>query len=194
VGSPTERKVILNEAQDLKHGKIYKIQSVTRHDLRKTATLLIMSDSPVGIVTGGASGIGLAVTKHLLSRGYRIMIADMNAEQGEKIASELGSSCSFHKTDVSKYSEQAALFSAAFKWGGDRLDLAHLNAGIDDKQSLYQTDEELDENGLPKPLNLKTLDVDLYAVFQGVWLFKHFARKNKTPGGKIIVTSSAAGI
>ena len=153
-----------------------------------------MSNSPVGIVTGGASGIGLAVTKHLLSRGYRIMIADMNAEQGEKIAAELGSKCAFQKTDVSKYPEQAALFSRAFKWGGDRLDFVHLNAGIDDKQSLYQRDEELDENGVPKPLNLKTLDVDLDAVFQGVWLFKHFARKNKTPGGKIVITSSAAGI
>lgn len=148
---------------------------------------------PVAIVTGGASGIGLAVTKHLLSRGYKVVIADFNPE-GEKIAEELGSSCSFYQTDVSKYEQQAALFNHTFKWGGDRLDFVHLNAGIDDKQSLYEKDAALDENGLPLPLNLKTLDVDLDAVFQGVWLFKHFARKNKSPGGKIVVTSSAAGI
>lgn len=149
---------------------------------------------PVGIVTGGASGIGLAVTKHLISRGFKVVIADFNPE-GSKLASEIDpENCTFHQTDVSKYPQQASLFSYAFKWGGDRLDFVHLNAGIDDKQSLYQRDEPLDENGLPLPLNLKTLEVNLEAVFQGVWLFKHFARKNKTPGGKIVITSSAAGI
>jgi 15-hydroxyprostaglandin dehydrogenase (NAD) len=35
----------------------------------------------VAIVTGEASGIGLGVTCHLLSRGYRVVIADMMQRQ-----------------------------------------------------------------------------------------------------------------
>ncbi|KKY14275.1 putative 15-hydroxyprostaglandin dehydrogenase (nad(+)) [Diplodia seriata] len=148
---------------------------------------------PVAIVTGAASGIGLAVSKHLLTKGYRVVMADVNATEGERIASELGDDALFHKADVSVYSEQAALFQKAFTWGDGRLDFLAANAGIDDRQSLYETDESLDEDGIPKPLNLKTVDVDLLAVFQGVWLFKHYARRNPGRGGKIVITSSAAG-
>jgi len=76
------------------------------------------------------------------------------------------------------------------------LDFFAANAGIDDRQSLFQTDEPVDEEGVPKELNLKTLDVDLDAVFQGVWLFKYYARRNEEKGGvgKIVITSSAAGL
>lgn len=151
--------------------------------------------SPVAIVTGAASGIGLAVTKHLLSRGFRVAMADVNSNEGQRLATELGSQTIFVQADVSSYEAQAKLFATAFSWGGERLDFFAANAGIDDRQSLYQTDEELDSNGIPKPLNLKCLQVDLEAVIQGIWLFKHFARKNKTTrGGKVVITSSAAGL
>ena len=150
---------------------------------------------PVAIITGGASGIGLALTKYLLSQSYLVAIADIiNAEDGNSLARSLGPSCIFHRTDVSVYADQAALFSHAFTWGGNRLDFVALNAGIDDQQSLYLADESLDEDGMPLPLNLKALDVNLNAVVQGIWLFKHYARKNQVPGGKIVITSSAAGL
>lgn len=149
---------------------------------------------PVAIVTGAASGIGLAVSKHLLTRGYRVVMADVNANEGEHIAAELGEDALFHKADISVYAEQAALFQKAFTWGDGRLDFLAANAGIDDRQSLYETEESLDENGIPKPLNLKTIEVDLLAVLQGVWLFKHYARKSPGGKGKIVITSSAAGL
>ncbi|KAF4545868.1 15-hydroxyprostaglandin dehydrogenase [Lasiodiplodia theobromae] len=149
---------------------------------------------PVAIVTGAASGIGLAVSKHLLTRGFRVVMADVNANEGERIASELGDDAVFQKADVSIYAEQAALFQKAFTWGEGRLDFLAANAGIDDRQSLYETDESVDENGLPKPLNLKTIEVDLLAVIQGIWLFKHYARKSPGGKGKIVITSSAAGL
>ncbi len=152
---------------------------------------------PVAIVTGAASGIGLSMTKHLLSRGYKVAMADVNSKEGERISSELGSDTFFHQTDVSSYDQQASLVSRAFAWGGNRLDLFAANAGIDDRQSLYQDNDtvELDANGVPKPLSLKTIDVDLNAVLQAIWLFKYYAGKNtKNKGGKIVVTSSAAGL
>lgn len=152
---------------------------------------------PVAVVTGAASGIGLAMTEHLLSRGYRVAMGDVNEQEGKRLSSQLGPDTIFYQTDVSSYDQQAAMISRAFAWGGDRLDLFAANAGIDDRQSLYQDNKttELDPNGIPRPLNLKTIDVDLNAVFQGIWLFKYYARKNtERKGGKIIVTSSAAGL
>jgi NAD(P)-dependent dehydrogenase (short-subunit alcohol dehydrogenase family) len=151
---------------------------------------------PVAIVTGAASGIGLAVTKHLIGRGYRVVMADVNAGEGKRLSTELGEDTTFQKTDVSVYEQQASLFSSAFKWGGERLDFFAANAGIDDRQSLYESNEtmQLDSNGVPLPMNVKTMQVDLDAVLQGVWLFKYYARKSKQKGGKIVITSSSAGL
>ena len=53
----------------------------------------------------------------------------------------------------------------------------------------------LGEDGLPVALNVKTIDVDLIAVIQAIWLFKFFARQNSgVKGGKVVITSSAAGL
>lgn len=152
---------------------------------------------PIAIVTGAASGIGLSMTKHLLSRGYKVAMADMNSQEGKRISSELGADTVFYQTDVSSYNQQAALVSQAFEWGGNRLDFFAANAGIDDRQSLYQENGtvELGTDGVPKPLSLKTIDVDLNSVFQGIWLFKYYAgKKTGKKGGKVVVTSSSAGL
>ena len=171
-----------------------------------------MSSKPVAIVTGGASGIGLACTKNLLSRGYRVCIADANPKAGEAAAAELGADVLFVQCDVSNYEQQQNLFARAFVWGGQRLDFLAANAGIDDRQSLYEDNETIQtrsmtvtgDNGdvevkVPAELNLKTIRIDLDAVLQGVWLFKYFNRISKKgpgekKGGKIAVTSSSAGI
>lgn len=42
------------------------------------------------IVTGGASGIGAAAASQLADRGARVVIADMQAERGQKLAEEIG--------------------------------------------------------------------------------------------------------
>ena len=149
----------------------------------------------VAIITGAASGMGLALTKHLLDRNWRVVMADTNAAAGSHLAKSFGEDALFIQTDVSVYSQQASLFAQGFAWGGNRLDLLAANAGIDDKQSLYSKDEELDEEGKPKELNLITFKVDLDAVVQGIWLFKYYVRRNTgRKAGKVVITSSAAGL
>ncbi|ORY15881.1 hypothetical protein BCR34DRAFT_464183, partial [Clohesyomyces aquaticus] len=152
---------------------------------------------PVGIVTGAGSGIGLAVATHLISKGYRVVVADLNTKTGAAAAESLGPNATFIQTDVSSYPSQARLFKQAYEWGGNRLDFCHANAGIDDRQYLYDDKEELDEEGLLKPLNTKSMQVNLEAVIQGLWLFKYYVRRSKEAGGgkgKFVATSSAAGL
>jgi 15-hydroxyprostaglandin dehydrogenase (NAD) len=154
---------------------------------------------PVAIVTGAGSGIGEGVAIHLYSKGYKVVIADLNPTTGERVASNLGPDATFIQTNVSSYHSQALLFKQAYKWGGNRLDFFHANAGIDDRQVIYDTEdkEELDDEGLLKPLNTQTMEVNLEAVIQGLWLFKYYVRRSKEAGGgkgKFVATSSAAGL
>lgn len=61
------------------------------------------------IVTGAASGIGLALTRDLLSKGWRVIMADINPA-GEAIAQDLGHDAIFIKTDTSDWMSQTELF------------------------------------------------------------------------------------
>lgn len=69
-----------------------------------------MSTSSAAIVTGGASGLGLEITKSLLSQGWSVVIADINPT-GETVAKSLGSEVLFIKTDTSVWEEQVKLFA-----------------------------------------------------------------------------------
>jgi 15-hydroxyprostaglandin dehydrogenase (NAD) len=144
--------------------------------------------SKVAIVSGAASGIGLELTRNLIADGWKVVMADVNAVQGEKLSQEFGAATAFYRTDVSKWDEHAALFKfAKAKFG--RIDLVAANAGIGDQQNLYEK-----QVGEPAKPNLKTLDVDLVAVIYAVWLAAHYFRQNGKEGGKIIITSSDAGL
>ena len=47
-------------------------------------------DGNVALVTGGASGLGLATAKRLLAAGGRVVIADLPSSNGKAVAEELG--------------------------------------------------------------------------------------------------------
>ncbi|KAK4504914.1 hypothetical protein PRZ48_002877 [Zasmidium cellare] len=151
---------------------------------------------PVALITGGGSGIGLAIAEHLIHfHGYKVAIADILQERATAQAARLGSDhCLAVHADVTDYDSQCKAFVQAFEWGGNRLDLFFANAGIGDLDSLYK-DLELDERtGLPKPLNTRCMDVNLLAVMQGIHLARHFfSEKNQKPGGRIVATASSLG-
>ena len=49
-------------------------------------------ENKVGIVTGGASGLGEATAKLLAARGGKVVVADANLEGAERVATEIGAS------------------------------------------------------------------------------------------------------
>ena len=53
------------------------------------------------IISGGASGLALATARDLHSAGAYVSLLDLNSDNGNKIASELGSRAKFFETDVS---------------------------------------------------------------------------------------------
>jgi NAD(P)-dependent dehydrogenase (short-subunit alcohol dehydrogenase family) len=76
-------------------------------------------DQVKAVITGGASGLGFAVARHLAAHGAKIALLDVNDEKGQAAASEIGSAASFHRADVTSEDGVAAtLKQAQAKLGG----------------------------------------------------------------------------
>lgn len=83
----------------------------------------------VAIVTGGASGIGVADANLLVAEGAQVVIADLNETDGEALAQSLGENAVFFKHNVAdEASWQAIIEFTEEKFGG--LDVLVNNAGI----------------------------------------------------------------
>lgn len=81
------------------------------------------------VVSGGASGLGLAVARRVVAEGGRVAILDINAAQGEEAAAGLGANALFVRADVGREADvNAAVERAAEAYGG--IDLAVSCAGI----------------------------------------------------------------
>ncbi|KAI1504002.1 15-hydroxyprostaglandin dehydrogenase [Biscogniauxia marginata] len=152
------------------------------------------------VITGGASGLGLAMTTHFASQGHIVTILDLNNESGLGVAAEISSQypqaiVTFKKADVTSWQALATAFKEIHHEHG-RVDVAIANAGISEQgiSSLAVLDESE-----PSQPNLKTLDVNLTGVIYTVKLAIHYIQKN-TPDtstgsrGSIICTASNAGL
>jgi NAD(P)-dependent dehydrogenase (short-subunit alcohol dehydrogenase family) len=71
------------------------------------------------LVTGGASGLGLATVRALVEAGARVVIVDLPQSDGETVAKEIGDAARFSAADVTNSDEvQAAVGVAASDFGG----------------------------------------------------------------------------
>jgi NAD(P)-dependent dehydrogenase (short-subunit alcohol dehydrogenase family) len=70
----------------------------------------------VFIITGGASGLGAATARMIVENGGKVVLADVQAEAGEKLAAELGAA-KFVKCDVTSEADGLAVVDAATAMG-----------------------------------------------------------------------------
>jgi len=115
----------------------------------------------VAVVTGGNSGIGMAVTLELARQGASVVIDYIahpeSTEALERKIHALGDNAIGVKADVSKIFELQKLVDAAVQEFG-RLDIMVNNAGIETRTSVLDTTEEQYE---------KVLAVNLKSAFSG---------------------------
>jgi 3-oxoacyl-[acyl-carrier protein] reductase len=138
-------------------------------------------ENRTAIITGGASGIGMAAVKLFLNEGANVLICDIN-EKGIDLAAELGKNCRFHKTDVADKSSAFFAVQEAVKCFG-MLDILVNNAGITaDSTLLKMRSEDFD----------KVIDINLKGVFNMSKYAADFMIKNNY--GRIINTSSIVGL
>jgi len=75
-------------------------------------------EGKTAMVTGGASGLGMATVRNLHSLGANVVIADLSVQNGEAFCAELGSKAAFAETNVTKTETvQAAIDLAVEKFG-----------------------------------------------------------------------------
>jgi NAD(P)-dependent dehydrogenase (short-subunit alcohol dehydrogenase family) len=73
-------------------------------------------------VSGGASGLGEATARELVTRGASVLIADVNEEKGGALAEELGAAARFARCDVTEEAEvQSAVDAGVEAFGGLRF-------------------------------------------------------------------------
>ncbi|HKY90205.1 MAG TPA: glucose 1-dehydrogenase [Nevskiaceae bacterium] len=135
----------------------------------------------VCVVTGAARGLGLAAVEALLAEGARVLMTDIDAEEGEKQAARLGANAKFRRQDVTDEAQWGATLDAAIAaWG--QLDVLVNNAGIaligDVEASTLATWR-------------KTLDINLTGVYLGT---QAAIARMKARQGSIVNIASIEGI
>jgi NAD(P)-dependent dehydrogenase (short-subunit alcohol dehydrogenase family) len=181
--------------------------------------LLFLTDTTISLMssvsvddhklTSLQSGIGEALTKDLLGRGWRIAVFDIQDDLGDKFTQELGDNFLYVHCELTNYEEQGAAFQKVFdKWG--KIDAFCHNAGLIDQFSVYKFGYRgkteyagairtwspmlIYGQRLPPKPNLISTETCYHGLIYGTQLAIHFMRQNPVPGGQIVATGSSVGV
>lgn len=138
-------------------------------------------ENKVALISGAASGLGLASARRLAEEGATVVLADINTEQGSAAAAGIPGA-SFECLDVSREDNWISLVDAVVAHYG-RVDVLLNAAGIVQLASIEETDE-----ALWRKINAVGTDGTFFGC-------KHALRVMKTAGqGSIINMCSTASI
>src|SRR5262245_59330643 len=83
---------------------------------KSTGSSYMQIKNTIFLITGGASGLGAATAQMAAANGAKVVIADLQAEAGEKLAKEIGGK--YCKCDVTSEADGKAAVAAALGLGG----------------------------------------------------------------------------
>lgn len=72
-------------------------------------------DESVFLISGGASGLGLASARELVGQGGRVLLLDINAEAGQPALAELGDAARFVRADITREEDGRAAVAQALE-------------------------------------------------------------------------------
>lgn len=139
------------------------------------------------LVTGGASGLGLATAKMIVTNGGNALILDINETAGQEAQQAIGDQCLFVKTDVtSEESVQNTINQGIEKFG--QLHGAINCAGIGPAKRVVGKDG-------PHPLDFfqKVININLVGTFNVIRLAAHSITAPPAPSRGADNTSSEGG-
>ena len=147
-------------------------------------------DNSTFIVTGGASGLGEATVRSFHAAGANVVIADLNTELGEQLATELGSRAAFQRTNVADEADARACVALATSRFGGLQGLVNC-AGIGNAAKVLGKDGPLELDAFAK-----VVTVNLVGSFNMIRLAADAMSKGQAgPDGErgvIINTASVA--
>ncbi len=147
-------------------------------------------DQVKAVITGGVSGLGLAVARRLVASGAQVALLDVNAERAQAALAELGGTAHFFRTDVTSEENVAANLAAA------QAAMGGLNAAIS-CAGILGAGRVLGKDG-PMPLKnfAGTVMVNLVGSFNvakgAASLMQHNAAGDDGERGVIVNTASIA--
>jgi len=106
------------------------------------------------LVAGGASGLGAATARRLHAAGARVTIADLNAQKGEALASELGDAAGFVPCDVTDPDQVEAAVAAARGEGELRISVCCAGVGWAEKVAGRRGPHQFDPFRITVTVNL----------------------------------------
>jgi len=145
-------------------------------------------EGKVAIVTGGGSGFGEGIAKKFVAEGAKVLIADRDTANGERVAAALGANARALAVDVAKSADVTRMLDAAQDLFGG-LHILVNNAGV---AHVPQPLEGLPEDDFDRIVSVNIKAIYLAAA-QVVPRFKKQFSTTKT-GGVILNIASTAGV
>lgn len=139
-------------------------------------------DNKVAVITGAAGGMGESHAQLFVDEGAKVIVADFNAENGQKVADKLGENAHFIKIDVSKEEDWKSLVEETEKVFGP-INILINNAGV----SNYASIEDVDYDDYKRHM-----EINADSVLLGTKYVTQSMKKNDS--GSIVNISSLAGI
>ena len=139
----------------------------------------------VAVVTGGASGLGLATTKRLLDAGAQVVVLDIRGKEAiDQLGAELGDRATFAQTDVTDEAAVTAALDAAEALGPLRIVINCAGTG--------NAIKTLGKDG-PFPLDAfrKVVEINLIGTFNVIRLGAERIAKTEPIGARASVASSS---